>query len=454
MNRTDSISTLAPEPAADDAPRLAALKTAGARLVAWLGSARSALSSTRWFGAYLFLLAMVIILAFLIYTHLFLIEAMRQDTHQRIEQYTFFLSISTRDTIVIRPGYELDVVFETIQDIDFPVVITDNAGLPHLWRNVGVSPDDRSIEAIKEVAQIAQRLGNENQPVAFGMPTKKNPDGSIVEEGRIAYYGETAIMRRLAWLPWIAIVVSVVFIGVGYAGFHQIKNSEQRSLWVGMARETAHQLGTPLSSLYGWIELMRSELETTGDSDLARKIDQVLVEIDKDTNRLNKIASRFSLIGSVPELHVGELNQVIAETVSYVSDRLPKNVKVAIREGDVPPIPMNRELLSWAFENLLKNAADAMEGKAGRVEIATSARATGDLVDVTIRDNGKGIPAHLVKRVFMPGYSTKKRGWGLGLAFVKRIVEDYHRGKATVQESSAGFGTTFLLTLPVAEQEV
>jgi len=457
VNRNPTISGYTDDQPADDARAASRWSSMSNWFLAWTGNLKAALSSTWWFGAYFFLLAMVIILTFLIYTQVFVVEAMNRDTRHTIKQYAFAFSMATRDTVVIRPGAELDVIFETIQRTDFPVVITDNGGYPHYWRNVGVAPDNRSIDALIQVAQIAKRLDNENLPFPFSMPTKKDLEsGNIISEARILHFGHSELMRRLSWLPWVTICILALLVGVGYAGFRHIKNSEQRSLWVGMARETAHQLGTPLSSLYGWIELTRSELEASGDDSpaLIRKVNQVLGEIEKDTSRLNKIASRFSLIGSVPELRVGELNQVIAETVSYVSDRLPKNVKVIVREGDVPPVPMNRELLSWTFENLLKNAADAMEGKGGRIEIATVARPTGDLVDVLVRDNGKGIPPHLVKRVFIPGYSTKKRGWGLGLAFVKRIIEDYHRGKVSVQESSPGFGTTFLLTLPVAAQEV
>ena len=274
---------------------------------------------------------------------------------------------------------------------------------------------------------------------------------------RWLHYGDSPLVKRLSWLPWVALCVTGLFIVVGYLGFRNIKNSEQRSIWVGMARETAHQLGTPLSSLYGWIELMKAELESPLDGDegaAKRRFEQIIAEMEEDTSRLNKIASRFSLIGSRPELRLEDLNDVIGETAVYLRDRLSREIEIHhVPSGEVPPVPLNRQLIGWAFENLFKNAADAMEGKGGRIDVSAEVRQDAKWVDIRVRDNGKGIPPHLVKQVFLPGYSTKKRGWGLGLAFVKRIVEDYHRGKIVVHESTPGEGTTFLISLPAAPPE-
>ena len=408
----------------------------------WRDDWKGVLSSSRQFDAYFFLSAMVIILVFMIYTQVFVMGALRQDTRQMIKTYAFFYSIATRDTIAVKPGPDLNIIFETITNTNFPVVITDETGQPQLWKAVGVPPEDNRPAALEKVREVVRQLDVENPPYPFQIPKI----GS-----RVLHYGDPPLVKRLSWLPWVALCVTVLFVGLGYAGFRHIKNSEQRSIWVGMARETAHQLGTPLSSLYGWIELMKSELETSPEQDrekAERRFDQIVTEMEKDTSRLNKIASRFSQIGSTPELRLGDLNEVVSEIVAYLRNRLPRDVQIEQTAGEVPALPMNRELLEWALENLFKNAADAIEGKGGRIEVSTQVRQDGGWIDILIRDDGKGIPSHLVKQVFMPGYSTKKRGWGLGLTFVKRIVEDYHRGKISVRESIVGGGTTFLISLP------
>jgi len=418
------------------------------RIRGWMSDWRVILMNSRQFSAYFFLLAVVIILAFLVYAQIFVVQPMREEARQMIERYAFFYRISTRDTIIVpQSGPDLEIIFETITNTNFPMVITDRDGEPQLWKAVGIPPSDTSAVAREAVRRIVQGLDLENPPFPFEIP-QIGP--------RILHFGDSDLVKRLSWLPFVALLITVLFAVIGYAGFRHIKNSEQRSIWVGMARETAHQLGTPLSSLYGWIELMKSELEAnTGiDQDkLLAKLEQAMTEMERDTSRLNKIASRFSQIGSTPELKLDNLKGVISETAAYLRHRLPSDVQVSIQVEDVPELPMNRELLSWALENLFKNAADAMEGKQGRLEVTAATRSEGAWVDILVRDNGKGIQPHLVKQVFLPGYSTKMRGWGLGLAFVKRIVEEYHRGKISVRESVPGVGTTFLVSFPTVVPE-
>ena len=409
------------------------------------GRLRVGLKSSYSLGAYLFLAATVIILAFLVYMQIFVVEPMRRDSRDIIKRLAFFYGMATQDTVVVR---DLDVnsIFQTIKNANFPVVITGENGEPHMWKAIEIpqgNPGDLGPDDRKQMERIVRRLDNENPPYSFEIP-QIGP--------RVLHYGDSPLVRRLAWLPWVALCVTALFVGVGYLGFRNLKNSEQRSIWIGMARETAHQLGTPLSSLYGWIELMKSELEHSPgpvDDDTRRRFNQIVVAMEEDTSRLNKIVSRFSLIGSTPELRLENLRRVVEETASYLRGRLSREVRIVQRDYDVPPVPLNRQLLGWAFENLFKNAADAMEGKGGRIEISADVRSEGEWVDVRVRDNGKGIQPHLIKQVFLPGYSTKDRGWGLGLAFVKRIVEDYHRGRISVQESLPGMGTTFLISLPV-----
>ena len=426
---------------------------------------QSAFATRRRFGAYFFLSAMVIVLAFLIYTQIFVVQAMRQETRQMMQRYAFFISIAARDTIIVQQSpKDVQIIFETIQDTNFPMVITDEDGKPQLWKNISVPPKDPADltpEEIKEVQGVVRYLDTLNPPLPFGIPDAElGPDDQLIQKPdleRVLHFGDSPLVRRLAWLPFVALLITFLFVGVGYAGFRHIKNSEQRSIWVGMARETAHQLGTPLSSLYGWVEVMKSELQDCPDGDreeVASRFEQIVSEIEKDTSRLNKIASRFSQIGSAPELRVGNLSELVSETAMYLQPRLPRDLQILQTGGEVPPLPMNRELLSWAFENLFKNAADAIGGKGGRIEVITEVRTDDGQVDILVRDNGKGIPPNRIKQVFLPGYSTKKRGWGLGLAFVKRIVEEYHRGRITVRESVPGKGTTFLISLPLAHSQI
>lgn len=417
-----------------------------------LGDLRFRIVSQRQFSAYFFVSAIVVILAFLIYAHFFVVLPMRSEANRMGRLYAFMHSISTVDKIEIKDGFYLDTILETVQNPTFPVIIIDGHGLPRYWKAIGLKNDDYSEENLDKVRIIAEAFDLENAPLPFESPLGEwGPDGELItKEPEIWYlhYGESALMRRLSWLPFVALGVTVLFVSVGYIGFRQIKNNEQRSIWVGMARETAHQLGTPLSSLYGWMELFNAEVDDVGDEKIRQKFQKILAEMESDTNRLNKITSRFSLIGSTPELRPQNVREAVADTVAYLRARLPRGVEIVEAIGSTPVVPLNRELLGWAFENLFKNAADAMEGKAGRIDVSSEIDEENQWVNILVHDTGKGIPPHLVKQVFIPGYSTKKRGWGLGLAFVKRIIEDYHQGRIYIKESAPGDGTLFVVSLP------
>ena len=403
------------------------------------------LASQSFLTAYFFLLAVIIVTAFLIYTQLYVVQPMRQEARRMGEFYAFMQSVAALDTIEVK-GFYKDVIFDTVQNPNFPVVITDEQGLPRYWKAVGIPFDDHSPEILGKVMDKAYALDQENDPLPFEWPLKKEPEIWHL------HWGASALEKRLNWLPWVVFGVTIVFTGGGYLGFRYIKNREQRSIWVGMARETAHQLGTPLSSLYGWLALLKDELDAGNDREGSQKLKNILGEMDRDTSRLDKIASRFSLIGSTPELRLDQVRDVVAETAGYLRARLPENVQIVEELDDVPVVPINRELLGWAFENLFKNAADAMEGRGGRIDV--SSRVEEHRVVIEVRDTGKGMPSHMFKQVFLPGTSTKKRGWGLGLAFVKRIVEDYHSGKVYIKESVLDRGTTFVVLLPLSPADL
>ena len=220
-----------------------------------------------------------------------------------------------------------------------------------------------------------------------------------------------------------------------------------------MAKETAHQLGTPLSSLSGWIELMRTELEEDWRRERFRRFDEALREMESDMGRLNRIVSRFSRIGSLPELKPASVTEVISDTTEYFRHRMPQlGRRIEIREEyeEVPQVPMDRELLEWAFENLLRNAIDAMDKSEGCIEVRVRVRVDRRTMEIEFEDNGRGMGPNERRKAFLPGYTTKKRGWGLGLAFVKRIVEEYHWGEIHIKESIPREGTTIQLLLPIA----
>lgn len=252
------------------------------------------------------------------------------------------------------------------------------------------------------------------------------------------YYEDSTLLRRLQFYPYVLLGVLVVFVLVVYFALMSIKKAEQNKVWVGLSKETAHQLGTPISSLMAWMQM----LETTD-------LDSSIVEdMNKDVNRLSIIADRFSKIGSKPEMELAFVNESVVKSLEYMRTRISQRVKLNIYTGDDEcGVLLCMSLFEWVMENLTKNAVDAMQGE-GKIDITVSSNANTVLIDVA--DTGKGIARKNFGNVFNPGYTTKKRGWGLGLTLVKRIIEEYHGGRIYVKESELGKGTTFRIELPRA----
>ena len=262
---------------------------------------------------------------------------------------------------------------------------------------------------------------------------------SAVNYSQYIYYEDSILLRRLSFYPYLQLIVMVILAIIIYLAVIYTKRAEQNRVWVGLSKETAHQLGTPISSLMAWNQY----LETTGAPA------EVTEEINKDVNRLFVIADRFSKIGSRPELNLEYLNQVVAESLQYMQGRISDKVEIVMKfPEDDYGVAISKALFEWVMENLTKNAVDAMDGS-GKIEITTGREK--DKVYIDISDTGKGIQRKNFKTVFHPGYTTKKRGWGLGLTLVKRIIEEYHDGRIYVKESEVGRGTTFRIELPVVE---
>ena len=323
-----------------------------------------------------------------------------------------------------------------------PSILSDSSG-PITWRHLPMDTEIESgadsAETYSRLARYQQEMSELNDPILIEVSSP--PFGELRNQ---IYYGESSLIRELRIFPYAQLLFVGLFILVGYLGFSYVRRNEQSSLWVGMAKEAAHQLGTPISSLMGWAELLRI-------SDLSKEQEvQALDEIDKDIVRLQRVANRFSNIGSRPQLERIELEPLIRSMVDYMHRRIPKGSKTVELTANIYPgiqVPLNTELFEWVVENLLKNALDAIEADQGLISITTYTEKGKAIID--IQDNGKGIDRRHWKNVFRPGYSTKKRGWGLGLSLAKRIVEDYHGGAIHLVQSRINEGTLFRITLPI-----
>lgn len=308
---------------------------------------------------------------------------------------------------------------------NIPFIITDqdlNVISSHLIPDKIIDHPDRLRNQI-------DRFTEENVPriVRFWW----NPD-----HYHIIFYGKSALLKSLYYFPYIQILVIIAFIALGYVAFRSSKHDEQNRVWIGLAKETAHQLGTPTSSLLGWIEFLRTQ-----------PVDQSAVEeMNKDLAHLMKITDRFSKIGSETPLTPANINETVGESVMYFRKRIPRNVTLDYNGLAIAPVQadINAALFEWVVENLLKNSLDALQGH-GAIAVRISSDEQHVMIDV--KDTGKGIAKNNWKRIFEPGFTTKTRGWGLGLSLSRRIVEEYHKGKIAVVDSEIGKGTTIRITL-------
>ena len=340
------------------------------------------------------------------------------------------------------PDLDIDVSLEQkiIQsNRSIPMIITYENGDINRWANLDVENNKRftklDVDDRLYLNRQLQVMMEENEPLVVNFQLDN------VNITQKIYYRDSDLLNRLQYYPFALLLILFLFGTIIYLAFKSNKIAEQNKLWAGMAKETAHQIGTPLSSLLGWVELLRME----------NVEEDTVKEIEKDVDRLNTIADRFSKIGSIPKL---SQHDIVAETrtaYDYIRSRSFKQIEFHYHTENDKPIyvDLNLQLYSWVIENLVKNAIDAMQGK-GVIEINVVQENSNAII--TISDTGKGIPKRLHKKIFEPGYTTKKRGWGLGLSLTKRIISDYHRGRIYVKKSEIGVGTTFLIQLKVSEE--
>lgn len=315
-----------------------------------------------------------------------------------------------------------------------PVIVTDANGNPSIFRNIKVDSSKNDEAAMQEILKNELKImEQEYEPILItGAESNDSSDNQYI------YYRNSDLIYRLKYYPYIQLSVIAAFVFFGYVSFSYSRKAEQNQVWVGLAKETAHQLGTPLSSLMAWLEIMKI------DDDLKDK--EVTKELEKDISKLELITSRFSSIGSVPVLKDENISKLIQSTVNYLQKRTSKKVAINfISKDDLVTADINKPLFDWVIENLCKNAIDAMSGE-GEITIILKEGKYGDAL-IDISDTGKGIPSSKIKEIFQPGFSTKKRGWGLGLTLAKRIIENYHNGKISVKESVINKGTTFRIIL-------
>ncbi|MCX8011080.1 MAG: HAMP domain-containing histidine kinase [Ignavibacteria bacterium] len=384
----------------------------------------------------LVVVALIIAIATLWYTNS-IVKKLQEREKQIVTLYAKGLEYVANSEAV---GIDYTFIFENIiQPIDFPLILTDENDNFNLNR---INEDMRNIEI--DTTLKGEKLENFIRNLLIEMDSNHQPI-SVSFSGKVfqrIHYGDSYLIKQLKIYPYVQLVIAALFILIAYIGFSYIKKSEQSNIWVGMSKETAHQLGTPLSSLMGWLELLKLNYKDP------EKVLDTLDEMSNDLERLKKIADRFSKIGSVPDLKKENINSVIDKVVSYFERRLPqsgKSIDFVFNSDKQYYALINPELFEWVIENLTKNALDAIESKTGKITYQIIEKGKNLFVDVT--DSGKGIEMRYKNEIFRPGFSTKKRGWGLGLSLSKRIIEEYHRGKIFVKSSIIGQGTTFRISL-------
>ncbi len=370
--------------------------------------------------------AVIIAVASLFVSNILTQDLKEQELHKMEIWAEAMRSLNTADE-----NTDLNLVLKIIDTNDLiPIVVLDKDGRVENFRNVKISASTiaDSLSYLADVGQYMKEKGNSIRIVI----DDNNPETEYID----VCFDDSLMLKRLIYYPFVQLGVVMIFVVIAVFALLTSKKAEQNKVWVGLSKETAHQLGTPISSLMAWTEILKENYPN----------DAMIPEMDKDVKRLQLIADRFSKIGSLPEPVPTCMNDVIQHVVEYMDRRMSKKVVIeALLPTSSVVVNVNASLLEWVIENLCKNAVDAMEGS-GRISVLLQDE--GNIISIEISDTGKGIPKHNIKSVFQPGFTTKKRGWGLGLSLARRIVEEYHNGKICVKKSEIGKGTTFRVELP------
>ena len=373
----------------------------------------------------LFIFGLLLILGLIVYSN-FLVNQLRNDNREIVKMYSEIIAKTVNEDSDTNLNFVFD---EIIKKIQFPIIYSDVENKPIYYKNIDVESLDELIKPIESMD-----LQNKPIPISFS-------DSASEEDILLGYlhYGDSNLIQRIRWLPFIEISVVALFIFVGFIGFNSIKNNEKRNIWVGMARETAHQLGTPVSALMGWLDRIKNHPNET---------DSVLDEMRSDLNRLEQISDRFSKMSSNSDLEKISLKTLIEKQTVYLQKRLPslgKDIELLVSASKNINILGNPTLLGWAIENVIRNGIDSIKGNNGKVELSLIDTDNSALIHII--DNGAGIPKKDWKNIFRPGFSTKTIGWGLGLSLVKRIIHDIHAGQIKILSSNPNKGSVFEIRL-------
>ena len=370
----------------------------------------------------LFFVGLILIIGLLAYSNS-IVSRLKNDNREIVKLYSEIIAKTVNEDSDTNLSFVFD---EIIKKVQFPIIYSDPESKPIYARNL--SERLTSEELQKSLASMDQQ----NDPIPIVYMDRDSNESIILG---YLHYGDSDLIRKLQWLPYLEIGVVALFIFIGFIGFNSIRNSEKRNIWVGMARETAHQLGTPVSALMGWVDRLRTHPEESTN---------VVKEMESDLKRLEQIGSRFSKMGSDSELKSISLKELVDRQSVYLKKRLPllkKEIELTVSGIDNISIEGNETLLGWAIENVIRNGIDSIQSEKGKVDISISSDDVSGIIQ--IQDSGVGILKKDWQNIFRPGFSTKERGWGLGLSLVNRIINEIHDGEIKVLHSKIGFGTCF-----------
>ena len=374
----------------------------------------------------IFVIGVALVVGMFSYTR-YLSAELREDNRDVVKLYAEIIAATVQD----ESNTNIDFIFENIiKKVKFPIIQSDQNKNPQLWTNLpgNINSESDRIKFLFSMDKI-------NMPIPLVFNDKIN---GPITFGYL-HYGDSILIQKIQIWTYIELLSIGMFVLFGFMGFSFIRNSEKQHIWVGLSRETAHQLGTPVSALLGWLDHLKNDISS---------VKKIIPELESDIERLEQVSRRFSKMGSKPEMEYFDLSNKVENVLTYLKRRIPKLGKKVELVNDIEPdieIKANGTLLSWAIENLIKNSIDSISGDLGSIHVSMSKNKSN--VKIRISDNGCGIPKKDWKNIFRPGFSTKQSGWGLGLSLCQRIINEVHKGEIYIKESSEEAGTIFEINI-------
>ena len=375
----------------------------------------------------IFLIGVFLVVGLFSYTR-YLSSELREDNREVVKMYAEIIAKTVKDD----SNTNINFIFDNIiKKVKFPIIQSGRNKNPQLWTNL-----PENIDSDRDRLKLILSMDKINKPIPLVFDDKIN---GPITFGYL-HYGDSRLIQKIQIWTYIEILSIGIFILFGFIGFSFIRNSEKQHIWVGLSRETAHQLGTPVSALLGWLDYLKNDNSN---------IEKILPEMESDIERLQQVSRRFSKMGSKPEMEYFDLSKRVESVLSYLNRRIPTLGKKVDLVNDIDPdikIMANGTLISWTIENLIRNSIDSVSGEAGLIRLSMSQDQNN--VKIRISDNGCGVPKKDWKNIFRPGFSTKKSGWGLGLSLCQRIINEVHKGDIYVLESRINSGTVFEINIP------